>query len=139
MSKYSKGQSIEIIVQAKPRQDGGVTSLLDIDVVKELLEFEFFLLNLTAPVPDPTKSDQVEIKVSEICESHRMVHWTIEQAIEQACLLDHNDPAYQQYQQYCDVPPKQWCQTTPRLLDFFYDRTTESWNLDGFETNEDII
>ena len=29
--------------------------------------------------------------------------------------------------------------TTPRLLDFFYDRLTESWNLEGYDTDLDVI
>ena len=37
------------------------------------------------------------------------------------------------------IQPEKWCMTSPRLLDFFYDRLLESWNLKEYDTDLDVI
>ena len=59
-AKYVSGKTIEIIMEAKPRPEKEITSLLDIDVVKEMLEFEDFLMNLSMPVPDTSVTNKTD-------------------------------------------------------------------------------
>ena len=69
-----------------------------------------------------------------------MVDDIAKQRIEEGCTLFYDDPAYYEYRKYCNmIEPLEWCKTTPRLLDFVYDRLTESWKLDDYETNQDLI
>ena len=54
---YARGWKIEIIMEAKPRSDNQRPTLIDLDVIKEMIEFENFLMNLSLPVPDTTLTD----------------------------------------------------------------------------------
>ena len=49
---FQYGSSIEIIMEAKPRSDNERPTLIDLDVMKEMIEFENFILNLSLSVPD---------------------------------------------------------------------------------------
>ena len=49
---FTYGGSVEFIMEAKPRSDSERPTLIDLDVMKEMIEFENFILNLSLPVPD---------------------------------------------------------------------------------------
>ena len=57
-----------------------------------------------------------------------------------ACELYSDDPTYQQYQGYCNLPePRPWCFETSRLTSFVYDSKTDTYDLTPYKTNDDLI
>ena len=64
---------MEFIMEAKPRSDNERPTLIDLDVMKEMIEFENFLLNLSLPVPDMTLTNQTEISFYDVCIKEEMV------------------------------------------------------------------
>ena len=73
LEQYAFGFWFDIIMQAKPQPDNKRPSLITVDSVREMIEFESFILNLTMPVPDPSLTDHSELKVSQVCENREMV------------------------------------------------------------------
>ena len=69
-----------------------------------MLEFENFLLNIRVPVPNPKKSNYTEARFGDVCKREQMVKDNDRIKVNEACEMFKDDPAYQQYQGYCDLP-----------------------------------
>ena len=138
--QYIKGGTLEVMMQAKPREGVKYPSLIDLDAVNEMLEFEDFLLNIRVAVPDPKKSNYTEARFGDVCRREEMVKDIDRIKVNEACEMFRDDPAYEQYLGYCNLPePKLWCQTTQRLLNFIYDSRTESYDMTPYKSNDHLI
>ena len=82
---YERGKEMQIMMQAKPREGIKYPSLIDLDAVKEMLEFEDFILDISAPVPDPSKSNTTEARFGNICKLKEMVEDIERIRLDEAC------------------------------------------------------
>ena len=73
------------MMQAKPREGIKYPSLIDLDAVNEMLEFEDFIVDISAPVPDPNKSNYTEARFGDICKLEEMVLEIDRIRLDEAC------------------------------------------------------
>ena len=104
-----------------------------------MIKFEEWLMNLEYPVPMSMETadlaagePRTTYKFKDVCKRKRIT--TDEQEREWRNKCNQNDTTY------CGVKPKvTWCERSHTPLDFIYERKTDSYALENYHRNSDLI
>ena len=119
-----------VMVEAKPQRDGSRTTLLTKEHFQEMINLHEWFLDLTAPkeLVDQIIPDKVAFK--DLCRKRNVTDPIIENIAAENCKSD---------ARFCLDPIPEKCEHTQSPLDFIYDRRTDTYDLDQFETDNDLI
>ena len=127
---YTYTSDFVVMVEAKPQRNGKRTTLFTKEHFQEMIKLHEFFLNLTAPkeLTDRIKPDKVTFE--DLCRKRNITDEIVERLAEENCATDNR---------FClpSIPEK--CTVTQSPLDFIYDRKSDTYDLDQFETDMDLI
>ena len=104
------GAAIDVMIEAKDRDDGVRPSLIDLDAYKEMLELHNYILNITFEAPEQYKErleepdKEIKFLFNDTCSQGNITDARVEKMAERGC---------QEFgEQYCivEAPPK--CRTS---------------------------
>ena len=113
------------------KKDGKPHSLLTKEHFAEMIRFEnWFMHELEHSVPRPNETYKI-VTFDDLCEREKNETKAEDEAYwAEKCKAG--------YTNYCVVPINK-CYQTPRPLDFIYDRQTNTYNIDQFRTDEELV
>ena len=127
----SKSATLVLIIEARQRYDGTPQNLLTREHFAEMIRFEEWLYNLTIPSPsgNSTSPDQVTT-FYQMCIKSRITSQEDEEEWAELCKTDES---------YCVVPAPEKCKTSQKPLDFIYDRKTDSYALEKYRNDYELL
>merc|ERR1719464_1167352 len=110
------------MIEAKERDDGARSTLFTVDHFKEMVALEDLILSMTVPTDLAAQVGKESVGFLDLCKRG-------EKADEYPCNPDD------------DCTPRKFdqCYVSSRPLDLIYDRATDTFNLDEFKEDLDII
>ena len=118
------------MIEARPSRDGSRTTLFTKDHFREMIKLEEFIMNLQAPQELVDKITPESVSFYDLCRKKNITDEIVQNFADEACLTD---------EYFCLEHIEEKCQASPKPLDFIYDRKSDSYDLDQFESDLDLI
>ena len=116
-----------MIIEAKERDDGERRSLLSLEAFQELINFNEFIYTISSPAPNGEM-----VSYYDLCDRFNYTDSIVEGYAAKAC--------EELGEKFCLGEATEKCKVSPGLpIDFIYERKTDSYNLDKYKSNNELI
>ena len=127
---------VVILFEGKSQTEEGPVNLITREHFAEMIEFENFFLNITVPVPPGNETADIAagepptlVSFYDLCVKYDVTDEIQEQQWKYDCVVDDD---------YCVVPVMPKCKSSPRPIDFIYERKDDIFNIEKYKTDKEL-